>query len=238
MSKKNKKRRVGLLKKLLPDELTVKSAAWGLAWLFVTSLLTTMLSDFFAQCKIVILSTSSRIGDRIVDSFYEMMARSSELDSMFEATLTWKLMGFLFVAYTAANALGRARGIFANVAETRRRNGLSAEELKKSNENGTKEWVRRRERVAQTLLRLGKIQFAFGAAYAVLITFQIGSGLFVNECVKEFRRELTIVRPLISDLDYYTLERDWVLIKTKSDYKALLNKINRLKGASENLPLK
>lgn len=233
MGRKKKRNKVNLVRRILPDGLTTKNAIWGLLWLFVASLLTTMLSDFFTLCKVVVFSSSSHLWDKVVDSFFELMAQSSTLDLAFEASLTWKFICILVFTYGSSKMFRRARVMEGFVEEFKATQNMSSGEFRKYKEKVSQERALQRKKSAKAFSKFGKFQMWFGIIYLILFHIQILTEMYINIRVKAFQKDLAILRPTISDLEYYTLKKDWVLIKTKSDYVSLQDKISVLKERAE-----
>ena len=238
MSKKKVKKNDGWYGKLcqmMSNHSIVKKGLIGIVMLFLCGIFNSFFSEFYDSCSVVIGNASVGFFRKFVDLYYVASARAELTDGSNE--LTW------FVYCISIATLWILRGVFKCISVDKYKSilqetvdigaaidNMGNETKREVNESCSVSDLRKKNRRLQDLCEKEVIEstkqyrrMSWGILFVtVLFIFSLSLTRFAYDTLKDYKRSVAAIRPYITDQEYYMLNRQWVLIKSKADYQNVL----------------
>ena len=211
--------------KVLFENRLWNSAILKILSFVIAGVATSLFTDIFKTWAIAIKNASSGFFHKFADT-YVISAASAELsDGAFGLSSIFGIL-FLFAIWFFLKAISMdieqsSQEIldisdYGNALENQDVAKLTAKLIETDKARISK--LKRKIQDNRFFLRVARILFWFMAISSVY-------GITRNEVsyalLKGFRRDVVRVRPYISDPEYYILNRQWVMMKSCEDYKAI-----------------
>ena len=203
----------------------------------IAGVATSLFTDIFKTWAISIKSASSGIFHKFADT-YVISAASAELSDGVSGLSSIFGILFLFVIWfllkaTSIDIEQSSQEIleisdYGNALENQDVAKLTAKLIEKDKTRISK--LKRKIQDNRVFLRVTRVIFWFMVISTVY-------GITRNEVsyalLKGFRRDVVRVRPYITDTEYYFLNRQWVMMKSCEDYKAITETIAEYEKRAE-----
>ena len=235
MSKKKVKKNEGWYGKLcqmMSNHNIVRKWLIGIVMLFLCGIFNSFFSGFYDSCSIVIGNASVGFFRKFVDLYYVASARAELTDGSNE--ITWFVYCFLIAAMwilrdvfkwisvdksksilQKAVDIGTAIDSRGKESKMEEKEGCGVSDLKKINrklqdlcEKDVIQYTKQHRRMTWGILGM-----------TVLSIFALSLTRFAYATLKDYRYSVAVIRPYITDQEYYMLNRQWVLMKSKMDFQ-------------------
>ncbi len=187
-----------------------------------------VLSGFFSACGIAIKDSSRSLFQKIVDVYYIGAAKFEPTDL---CLFQWLFFVELMIGLFWLLHLGTKELVSTMEHELEKRqpkdNNFNQED---STENSQEEAFRKnlQQRLSRIKTRR-RINFLLSILGTVLLLYILSSTIISFEMVKGFRRSVTEIRPFLSEDEYLHLNRKWVMMKSREDYKVIKQRLSEYK---------
>lgn len=228
----------GKLCQMMSNHNIVRKGLIGIVMLFLCGIFNSFFSGFYDSCSIVIGNASVGFFRKFVDLYYVASARADLTDGSNEIIL---LVYFFLIAtmwilrdvykwisvdkfkrfLQEAVDIGTAIDSMGKESKREEKEVYSVSELRKKNrklqdlcEKDVIKYTKQHRRMTWGIL-----------AMTVLFIFILSLTRFAHDTLKDYKHSVTAIRPYITDLEYYMLNRQWVLMKSKADYQNIVKMI-------------
>ena len=200
---------------------------------------------FFNTCAVAIKSTSRSAFQKICDVYYIGAAKVEPSDiGIFPWLFSIELF-ILLIWYSQLKANELVDKAEANLEEVQKiekeiADNQSAEADLKTPANvaslthRTDNIKRIIQKKMPTLRRIKRVCWFISILSTLMIFYAFSSTLVSYRMAKRYRHSVVEVRPFISDAEYHHLNRQWVLMKSREDYRAIRKQIADYKKRSDS----
>ena len=235
MSKKKVKKNDGWYGKLcqmMSNHNIVRKGLIGIVMLFLCGIFNSFFTGFYDSCSVVIGNASVGFFKKFVDLYYVASARAELTDGSNE--IIWFVYVFLIAAMwilrdvfkwisvdksksilQKAVDIGTAIDSMGKESKREEKEGCGASDLKKINrklqdlcEKDVVKYTKQYRRMTVVVLIM-----------TGLFVFSLSLTRFAYDTLKDYKHSVAVIRPYITDQEYYMLNRQWVLMKSKTDFQ-------------------
>lgn len=212
---------------------------------FLTGIANAIFGGFFTVCGIAIKDSSLSIIQKIVNIYYISAAKFELTDIALFPWLASVEFFICFIWYSHLQTSYRVstmKQILEEIQELEKdidQSDSSASQQKNENDvNSLKERIkdlkrriRKRLPIVKTLKWISLVLVLFAS---ITMLFDFSSTIVSFGMVKRFHRSVVAIRPFISDSEYHHLNRKWVTMKSRDDFKAIKQQISEYLRRIEN----
>ena len=218
----------------------------ALGSIVLVGILNSLLANFYDSCSKAMGNASVGFWRKFVDIYYISAAKAELTDAAVEI---YTVMQFIFIGVLwAALSLLRSNvaelnctlseldEIEKNITREEKESAVNNKEqcitsniFEKTNVSELLERIRRlREKLFVELETFKKNNFwqgFFAILFTVVIFFLVTIENLSYLKLKQYRRCVTAIRPFITAVEHQTLDRQWILMRSKSDHQKIIEKI-------------
>ena len=222
----------GKLCQMMSSHNIVRKGLIGIVMLFLCGVFNSFFSGFYDSCSVVIGNASVGFFRKFVDLYYVASARAELTDGSNE--IIWFVYLFLIAAMwilrdvfkwisvdksksilQKAVDIGTAIDSMGKESKREEKEGCSVSDLRK--ENRRLQDLCEKE-VVKCTKQYRRMTWVI-VVMTVLFVFTLSLTRFAYDTLKDYRHSVAVVRPYITDQEYYMLNRQWVLMKSKTDFQ-------------------
>ena len=203
--------------------------------LIFTGIFNSLFGNFFTSCSEVMSNASVGFWRKFVDLYYAMAAKAELTDASEDVACGFYclMIGALWVVRDAfkkfvvdemKNLLQEATGTLAKLDNVECGqhdevdSGSSLQQVRKDSKKLV-EACKKKLTSYETQFRWLTLAVTF---FAIFFVFDLTLKISSYEKLKDFKKSVTVIRPYITDSEYHMLNRKWVLMNSKADYKNIL----------------
>ena len=235
MSKKKVKKNEGWYGKLchmMSSHNIVKKGLIGIGMLFICGIFNSFFTGFYDSCSVVIGNASVGFFKKFVDLYYVASARAELTDGSNE--IIWFVYVFLIAAMWILRdvfkwiSVDKFKSILQDVVDIGAAiDNMGSESKRDVNESSSVSDLKKKNRRLQDLCEKEVVKCTKQyrrmtwviVVMTVLFVFTLSLTRFAYDTLKDYRHSVVVIRPYITDQEYYMLNRQWVLMKSKTDFQ-------------------
>lgn len=210
-----------------------------LSMMLFTGIVNSMFVDFYDSCSKAMRNASVGFWQKLVDLYYIYSARVDTTDVLLE--MIFLHYGFfVIVIWTLLivlnNKIREMRCLYQEIVDNCREVGFTkSAEMERIeckgcyNEGRTKRRQLRIEcgRRIKLSVRYRLIIVIMTTLMTLIIAFKFSLTMFANGRFKMFNLNILATRPFMTDMEYYRLKQQWVLMTSKADYEKILKTLQK-----------
>ncbi len=212
---------------------------------FLTGIANSVFGGFFTVCGIAIKDSSFSIIQKIVNIYYISAAKFEPTDIGLFPWLASVEFFICFVWYSHLQTSCRVSTMEQNLEEIQElEKDINQSDSSASQQKNEIDVDSLRERIKNLKTRIRKwlpivktlkwISLALVILASITMIFDLSSTIVSFRMFKRFRRSVVEIRPFISDSEYHHLNRRWVTMKSREDFKAIKQQISEYVMRIEN----
>ena len=217
---------------------SLRSLAIWVGGVFVAGWITNLCSGFYDAWNIAVKNASKGFGELFIDTYYVSASTTELTDNASGIVMMYAFLfavGFWFFIKFLDSEHRRLSGELDSLprkdANSGKGNAMS--DLSDLEKEAGRRLKNLKERAARLKKELRGTKWLFWIT-VVFMFYGLSLREIAYDLVKSFRHSVVEVRPFITDEEFHRLNRSWVLMKSRDDYRAIQKQIAEYKKRGES----